>query len=181
MAWQGRRIGEVAIARVLEMVMPFDPLVFFPETTRADWEPHESWLKPRAMDPASGALLFAVQSYLLRTAHRTILIDTCVGNHKERPNRRFAAQDHASSEMDLLRHIIGRHDRLKTKLGQVRDPSLEIFLPQHIEPRVQIAVDLSERLDHQRPARTYPTDFGQHRLANALHLLQRKNRHDEIE
>jgi glyoxylase-like metal-dependent hydrolase (beta-lactamase superfamily II) len=38
------------------------------------------------MDP-SGALLFPVQSYLVRTAHHTILIDSCVGNDKQRPNR----------------------------------------------------------------------------------------------
>ena len=87
MATQGRRIGELTIARAVEMIMPFDPAAFFPETTPADWAPHRSWLEPDAMDPASGALLFAVQSYLLRTPHHTILIDACVGNHKERPTR----------------------------------------------------------------------------------------------
>jgi glyoxylase-like metal-dependent hydrolase (beta-lactamase superfamily II) len=69
------------------MVMPFDRRAFFPETTAADWAPHESWLKPSAMDPESGALLFPVQSYVVRSRHHTILIDACVGNHKERPNR----------------------------------------------------------------------------------------------
>ena len=87
MAVDGRRLGDLSLARAVEMVMPFDPLVFFPETTAADWAPHEGWLKPRAMDPASGALLFPVQSYLVRTRHHAILIDACVGNHKERPNR----------------------------------------------------------------------------------------------
>ena len=52
MAAQGRQIGEVTIARAVEMIMPFDPAVFFPETTPADWAPHESWLEPDAMDPA---------------------------------------------------------------------------------------------------------------------------------
>ena len=88
-AWPGRRIGDIAVGRAVEIVAPFDPKAFFPETTPADWAPHESWLKPRAMDPKTGALLFPVQSYLLRTAHHTILIDSCVGNHKERPNRPF--------------------------------------------------------------------------------------------
>jgi len=84
---EGRRIGGVTIARAVEMIMPFDPATFFPETTAEDWAPHKSWLEPDAMDPATGALLFPVQSYLLRTAHHTILVDACVGNHKDRPNR----------------------------------------------------------------------------------------------
>jgi glyoxylase-like metal-dependent hydrolase (beta-lactamase superfamily II) len=104
MAWQGRRIGEISIVRALEIVSPFDPLVFFPETTHADWAAHESWLKPRAMDPKSGALLFPVQSYLLRTAHHTILIDSCVGNDKERPNRPFW---HRKSDDTYMRALAG--------------------------------------------------------------------------
>jgi glyoxylase-like metal-dependent hydrolase (beta-lactamase superfamily II) len=104
MAWQGRRIGEISIVRALEIISPFDPLVFFPETTHADWAAHESWLKPRAMDPKSGALLFPVQSYLLRTAHHTILIDSCVGNDKERPNRPFW---HRKSDDTYMRALAG--------------------------------------------------------------------------
>ena len=87
MAPAGRRLGDLSIARVVEMIMPFDRQAFFPETSPADWAPHESWLKPQAMDPDTGALLFPIQSYVVRSAHHTILIDTCVGNHKERANR----------------------------------------------------------------------------------------------
>ena len=87
MAPAGRRLGDLSIARVVEMIMPFDRQAFFPETSPADWVPHESWLKPQAMDPDTGALLFPIQSYVVRSAHHTILIDTCVGNHKERANR----------------------------------------------------------------------------------------------
>jgi len=87
MTMQGRRLGDLTLARAVELVTPFDPLVFFPETTPADWAPHESWLKPNAMDPETGALLFPMQSYLVRTSHHTILIDSCVGNHKEPPHR----------------------------------------------------------------------------------------------
>jgi glyoxylase-like metal-dependent hydrolase (beta-lactamase superfamily II) len=87
MAAHGRQIGAVTIARALEMIMRFDPAVFFPETTPADWAPHRGWLEPDALDPQTGELLLPVQSYLLRTAHHTILIDSCVGNHKDRPNR----------------------------------------------------------------------------------------------
>lgn len=83
-----RKIGNATVARVLEVNLPdFDPLGFFPETTEADWAPYLDWLKPRAMDPASGNLYFPMQSYIVRTAHHTILIDGCVGNDKDRPHR----------------------------------------------------------------------------------------------
>jgi len=71
----------------MEVVTPFDPAMFFPETAAEEWEPHKSWLEPHAMDPETGMLLLYMQSYVVRTSHHTILIDTCVGNHKERPNR----------------------------------------------------------------------------------------------
>jgi glyoxylase-like metal-dependent hydrolase (beta-lactamase superfamily II) len=83
----GRAIGDMTIMRALEIVTPFDPLTFYPETTPEDWDPHREWLAPNAMDPDTGMLLLYMQSYVVRTRHHTILIDTCVGNHKERSNR----------------------------------------------------------------------------------------------
>ncbi len=83
----GRQVGDLNVARILELITPFDPLVFFPETTPADWAPHESWLKPKAMAPVNGALLLPMQSYIVRTSHHTVLIDSCIGNDKERANR----------------------------------------------------------------------------------------------
>jgi len=87
MAKQGRQLGDLTLARAVEMVMPFDRQSFFPDTTPEDWVPHEGWMKPQAMDPATGDVLFTVQSYVVRSPHHTILIDSCVGNHKERATR----------------------------------------------------------------------------------------------
>ena len=36
------------------------------------------------MDPVTGNLILTMQSYLVRTSHHTILVDTCVGDHKKR-------------------------------------------------------------------------------------------------
>lgn len=80
-----RKLGDIVIHRILESESPdFDPYAFFPQTPREAWEPHLPWLKPRALDPASGNLVFPMQSFLLRTRHHTILVDTCVGDHKQR-------------------------------------------------------------------------------------------------
>ena len=81
-----RQLGEILIHRIVESEGPdpyFDPPVFFPETTPEDWARHKAWLEPSAMDPVSGHLIFALQSYLVRTRHHTILVDTCVGDHKQ--------------------------------------------------------------------------------------------------
>lgn len=82
-----RHIGKLQLMRAVEMVMPFDRQSFFPETTDADWAPHRPWLEPDALDPATDTLQFAMQSYVVRTSRHTILIDSCIGNHKERPTR----------------------------------------------------------------------------------------------
>jgi hypothetical protein len=58
------------------MVVPFDRQTFFPETAPAEWAPYEGWLKPKAINPATGALLFTLQGYVVRTSHHTILVDT---------------------------------------------------------------------------------------------------------
>lgn len=80
-----RQLGHLVINRIVESERPdFDPLGFFPQTTHEDWEPHMSWLQPRAMDPASGNLIFSIQSFLVRTRHHTILVDTCIGDYKKR-------------------------------------------------------------------------------------------------
>lgn len=83
-----RQLGNLTINRILESERPdFDALGFFPHTTPEDWAPHKAWLQPRAMDPVSGNLILPMQSYLVRTRHQTILVDTCVGDHKKRPLR----------------------------------------------------------------------------------------------
>lgn len=87
MTANGRSIGDIRIVRALEMIMPFDRRDFFLQVSDEQWAPHLPWLAPNAYDPATDSLIFPMQSYVVRTSHHTILIDTCVGNHKDRPNR----------------------------------------------------------------------------------------------
>jgi glyoxylase-like metal-dependent hydrolase (beta-lactamase superfamily II) len=83
-------LGDVTLHRVVEQTTPiFDPLAFFPgltpELLAAEAAAHPGeWL-----DAATGLLNLPVQSWLLRTPHHTVLVDTCVGNHKQRPARPF--------------------------------------------------------------------------------------------
>lgn len=90
----GLRLGELAIHPVVEApaappVPIFRPEEFFPGIDPALVAEHRGWLAPRFLDPAHGTLRLRIQSYLVRTPDRTVLVDTCVGNHKPRPAQPF--------------------------------------------------------------------------------------------
>jgi glyoxylase-like metal-dependent hydrolase (beta-lactamase superfamily II) len=81
-------LGDVTIERIVEQEGPFfDVFEFFPDLVPALLEEHRDWLDPVFVDIANARLNLCVQSYLVRTPHHTILVDSCVGNHKPRPSR----------------------------------------------------------------------------------------------
>jgi glyoxylase-like metal-dependent hydrolase (beta-lactamase superfamily II) len=80
-----RTLGDLTVHRIVESERPdFDARGFFPQTTAEQWAPHLEWLAPKALDPKSGGLIFPMQSFVVRTRRHTIVVDTCVGDHKER-------------------------------------------------------------------------------------------------
>ena len=85
-SWQ---VGAVRVDRVLEFEQPLlDPLQLYPAATAQTLDRHRPWLEPRLLDPSSGLMVLAIQSYLIRSRGITILVDTCGGNDKPRPNKR---------------------------------------------------------------------------------------------
>jgi glyoxylase-like metal-dependent hydrolase (beta-lactamase superfamily II) len=46
---------------------------------------HLHWLVPHHYSPEHDLLVTSIHSWLIRTAHHTILLDSCAGNHKDRP------------------------------------------------------------------------------------------------
>ena len=83
-------VGDLTVHRVIESEGPlFDPLTFFPTLGKELLEENLSWMKPDYIDPVSGQLNLCIQSYIVRTPRHTILIDSCVGNHKDRPTHPF--------------------------------------------------------------------------------------------
>ena len=82
------RIGDMTIHRIVENEAPFmDAMEFLPGLTPKVLDEHRSWLEPAALEPATGKLIFCFQPYLVRTPHHVVLIDSCVGNDKNRPTR----------------------------------------------------------------------------------------------
>lgn len=81
----GGKIGEINWHRIIEAEEPeFDIGFLLPDATPDDVDPHRHWMEPRFLEPGTGKLVMATQSYVLRTRHHVILIDSCVGNDKER-------------------------------------------------------------------------------------------------
>ena len=83
------QIGNINIRRVVEQEAPlFDALQFFPDLTQELLAENRAWMRPTFLD-AEDKLVLCIQSYVVQTPDRNILIDTCVGNHKPRPTRAF--------------------------------------------------------------------------------------------
>ena len=82
----GIAVGDIAVARIEELGGPvFGPQSLIPDWNDADVAPHMHWMVPNHFDPASGNMCGVFQSWLLKTRHHNILVDTCVGNDKDRP------------------------------------------------------------------------------------------------
>jgi glyoxylase-like metal-dependent hydrolase (beta-lactamase superfamily II) len=80
------KLGDVTVTRIEEMhgpIMP--PDAFFPSMPEQAWRRHESALVPDHLDRVGGLVHVAMQTWVLRSGGRTILIDTGVGNDKSRP------------------------------------------------------------------------------------------------
>lgn len=81
-------LGDVTVTRVMEYYgsVRLSPQEFFPESTDEVWRRNRDWLAPDFYDPGDDVCISAIQTWLLRSEGRTILVDTGVGNHKDRPH-----------------------------------------------------------------------------------------------
>lgn len=80
-------LGDIEVRRVIESEAPFAELGFLlPGLDPALVEANADWLTPRFVDADNKAIM-SFQSFVVRTPRQVILVDACVGNDKERPNR----------------------------------------------------------------------------------------------
>lgn len=80
------QLGEAAITRVVEWSGPLKTVgEILPESGPEQWQAHRELLAPDFWDPATDAYLCHIQTWVVRIAGRTILIDTGVGNDRDRP------------------------------------------------------------------------------------------------
>jgi glyoxylase-like metal-dependent hydrolase (beta-lactamase superfamily II) len=76
-------LGDVEITRVIEWHGAFGATgVLFPSVPGDLWRRHESWLTPDFLNAETGEWQTNVQTWVLRSAGRTVLVDTGLGQHK---------------------------------------------------------------------------------------------------
>jgi glyoxylase-like metal-dependent hydrolase (beta-lactamase superfamily II) len=81
-------VGDLTIHRVIEQETTFLPaLEVLPGLTPELLAEHRSWMRETGALDAGDVLILCFQSYIVRTPHHTILIDSCIGNDKPRPLR----------------------------------------------------------------------------------------------
>jgi glyoxylase-like metal-dependent hydrolase (beta-lactamase superfamily II) len=80
-------LGNVTVTRVWEYFgsVEMTPDSFFPGSPKEVWNGGASWLTPHFLDSETNIVNSAIQTWLLRSGGKTILVDTGVGNHKDRP------------------------------------------------------------------------------------------------
>lgn len=157
------RLEGVTIDRIIEQQAPlFEPFFFFPTLTKDVFEANRSWLEPNYLDPQSGKVVLCIQSYLVRTRHHTILVDTCVGNDKPRPAR--PAWDRMTSDR--------YHANLAAVGVRVDDIDFVMCTHLHIDH-----VGWNTRLDNGRWVPTFPN--ARYIFADAeLAFWTEKHKHD---
>jgi glyoxylase-like metal-dependent hydrolase (beta-lactamase superfamily II) len=120
-------LGHVSVTRIPHLDnWPLAPAEFFPGADPALWAANRSWLAPAHWDPAGDRVRVAVQTWLLRSAGRTVLIDTGLGIGAGRPGvpagadfpAALAAAGVAPADVDLVvcTHLHPDHVGWNTRL-----------------------------------------------------------------
>ncbi|MGW6396010.1 MBL fold metallo-hydrolase [Streptomyces sp. NPDC055103] len=79
-------LGDVEIIRIVEWQGPFGPARgLLPGVGAEVWKDNEEWLAPDHWAPDGDSAVMALQSWVLRSGGRTVLVDTGVGDGRERP------------------------------------------------------------------------------------------------
>jgi glyoxylase-like metal-dependent hydrolase (beta-lactamase superfamily II) len=82
------KAGDLTIHRIIEQETTFLPAQeLFPDLTGEVLAENRAALKAAKALDDSDTLILCFQSYIVKTPHHTILIDSCIGNDKPRPTR----------------------------------------------------------------------------------------------
>ena len=85
MAFQTWQIGDVKVTKVLEMEQKWPGVAIIPNATRDAIKAHD-WLLGPFADADSGRMRLSFHAFCLEVDDEKIIVDTCAGNDKIRPN-----------------------------------------------------------------------------------------------
>jgi glyoxylase-like metal-dependent hydrolase (beta-lactamase superfamily II) len=96
-------VGDLEIHRIVEQETAIAPaLTFLPCLTPDVLAENRAWMKKAGAIDDGDLLILCFQSFVVKTPHHTILIDSCIGNDKPRPLR---PQWHMKSDQTYLRAL----------------------------------------------------------------------------
>lgn len=135
-------LGQATLEKIVD-IDPFSlPIDFIlPDADLDELRRLDPGLAPDHVDFATGTLLLGVHSFLLRTGTLNILIDSCVGEDKERPRRR---DWHRRKDTGFLRALAG---------AGLRPDDIDIVMCTHLHAD---HVGWNTRLDNGRWVPTFP-------------------------
>ena len=80
-------LGGAQITRIEDNLGPaLEAKAMFPAFRDEIWEAERHWLAPTYFTPDGVRLRTSIHSWLVRTGRHTVLIDSCIGNGKDRPH-----------------------------------------------------------------------------------------------
>ena len=138
----GFNVGDLTIHRIIEQETAFLPaLELLPKLTGELLAENRAWLRAlKALDDED-ALILCFQSYIVRTPRHTILVDSCIGNDKQRPAR---PKWHMKTDDTYMRALA----RAGVSVGDI-----DFVMCTHLHPD---HVGWNTRLDNGRFAPTFP-------------------------
>ena len=170
------QLGDTVVTHVEDYHGPgFMPEEMFTNYEPGQWERERDWLVPRFYDPATNQTRTSIHSWLVKTRHHTVLIDACIGNHKERPSiarfhqrnepwlERLAAAGARPKEIDFVMctHLHADHVGWNTQRIDGR------WVPTFPNARYLFTRAEFERWDDRRPG-FVPKPINQHVFADSI-------------
>jgi glyoxylase-like metal-dependent hydrolase (beta-lactamase superfamily II) len=123
-------VADMTIHRIVELDAPFMPAMeMLPALTPELLDQNRDWLQPHSLGP-DDVFNLCYQSYVVRTPHHNILVDSCLGNDKPRARpewhmktdtnwmRALAAAGLTVEDIDyvMCTHLHGDHTGWNTRL-----------------------------------------------------------------
>ncbi len=78
------KVGDVKIHRVVDLLMDMPATYLIPDANAEALIPLHSWLRPHFLKPDGKTMTVSVHTFVIQSGDATIVVDTCIGNDKER-------------------------------------------------------------------------------------------------
>ena len=121
-------VNDMTIHRIVEQEHGFTPMLdFLPSLTQETFDENLAWLAPSGYDAAIGNIVLCFQSYVVKTPHHNILVDSCIGNDKHFPLRPAWNKKNDDNYMQALSGSVLRgnqqlKDAMRRPIGLVSTP-----------------------------------------------------------